>query len=125
MSNRKDFIGPTIGKRKTVSVPEGPVADLLTAKTTKGMAAAKRLLSGEPPEKVEGTPVKSPLQLGPPIKLDESQKVQKPKEPQKQKPVAPDGVNPNVLLGNTHVGSYQTLLANDKLAKPVIKAWKE
>lgn len=37
-------------------------------------------------------------------------------------PVKPE-VDPRLAMGQPHVSSYQSLLSNDKLAKPTIKAW--
>ena len=123
MAHRKDYIGPTIGKHKTIVVPEGPVAEL-NNKTTKGMAAAKRLMSGEEP-KVEGTPVKSPLRMGPPVKLPPRKEAPAPAPQAPVEKSAPEPVDPDVMLRTSHVTSYQTLLANDKMAKPPLKAWQD
>jgi len=118
--SKKDYIGPTIKQNKVVVLPEGPVAEF-TTKANQGMQAARRLTGGEEP-KVEGKMLQKPLQMGPPVNLppkpgasaqDYDPRVGRLKEPL-----------PTHLLGNTHIDSYQTLLANDRLEKPRIKAWQ-
>lgn len=42
-----------------------------------------------------------------------------PQPPVESKPQA----DPSLALGQPHVTSYQSLVANDKLAKPTIRAW--
>lgn len=90
------------------------------------MGAAKNLFGGEPP-KVEGTPVKSPLPIGPPQPLPPSSKSQQQLTPKAQVEVkTSDGktLTQQELMGRSHIASYQALLANDRLEKPRIKAWQ-
>lgn len=127
MSKRdKDYIGPSIKKKKLGMVPEGPTAEH-SHKLSQGMGAARSLFNKEP-VKLDGTKVETPLPLAPPIQLppgtQSSRKVEpKPKLEVKTK----DGkvLDPQQLMGNSHINSYQTLLANDRMEKPRIKAWTD
>jgi hypothetical protein len=127
VSSRKDYIGPTIKKRKHYVIPEGPVAEL-NNKTTKGMIAAQQILGPEPP-KVEGTRVETPLQLGPPAlppgRLNKREEMVR--DPEKNLIKTIDGkiLTSEQVMGNTHIGSLQTLLSNDRMEKPRVRAWQD
>lgn len=119
---KKDYIGPTFHKNKKVILPEGPIAELNT-KSAKGMLAAGRLAGGDD-SNVEGKLVEKPLQMGPPVRLPPKKKT----TPEGAVVADDDGTLPPLpvhLLGNTHINSYQTLLANDRMEKPRIKAWQD
>lgn len=118
MSRRKDYIGPTIKKHKKVILPEGPVAEFST-KAPKGMLAARRLTGGEDPA-VEGKKLEKPLQMGPAVELPAKPGKKNDFDARAGKKLPPLPVH---LLGNNHIDSYQTLLANDRMEKPRIKAW--
>jgi len=125
---KKDYIGPTINKRKLGVVPEGPVAEF-SNKGSKGMMAAKRLLQGKEEPVVEGTPIPTPLQVGPPALPPGriNKKPEKPQQPDKNVIKTIDGkvLTPEQVMGNTHIGSIETLLANDRMEKPRVKAWQD
>ena len=87
---------------------------------------AKRLMGHEEP-KIEGTPVKTPLPFGPPAlppgKLE-------PRAKQKQidnsiRTVEGKVLRADQVIGNTHIDSIQTLLANDRMEKPRINGWAD
>lgn len=125
--HKKDYIGPTISPKKKLGVvPEGPTAEF-SSKPSKGMGAAKNLFKGEPP-KLEGTPVAKPLPVGPPTPLPPGSSKEDaviPKVRAEFKTVDGKVLSPEQVMGNSHIASYQTLLANDRLEKPRIKAWAD
>ena len=124
---RKDYIGPTISsKKKSVVLPEGPIAEQ-SNKPSQGMRAARNLLGKEAPKKVDGTPVRAPLPLAnqvlPGVKKSP---VGSPHPPGYEgKKSNEPGVDPTVVVGNSHIDSYQTILKNDRMEKPRIKAWQD
>lgn len=122
---RKDYIGPTIKQRKTVILPEGPTADL-SPKATQGMLAAKGLVGGEDVE-LEGKPVEKPLQMqmGPPIPNFKPKPRKTPEGFKSNISETEKKVGQRAMLGNTHIGSYQTLLANDRMEKPIMNGWSD
>jgi hypothetical protein len=167
----KDYIGPTINKRKVHCVPDGPIADLSTAKTTKGINLAKKLLGVEEP-KVEGTIIKGPpgktpvrkrkihcvpegpiaditqakstegVNLAKKLLTGDDKKVEGTmlKAPLQKTPVLQPGepipkpapkrgpdlsVDPQAVVGMTHIDSYQTLMRNDRMEKPMVKGWSD
>ena len=116
-----DFISPIISKKRRLHcLPEGPIADL-NHQSTKGMAAAKRLLGGEQP-KVEGTMMKAPLQQAPMLPPGFKPRA-KPEDPKKKRPEL--SVDPQAVVGMTHIDSYQTLMRNDRMEKPLVKGWQD
>lgn len=134
MTEQDETIGPTFNQFRTPVVPKGPTGDLSALKGSRGMQAAKRLFAQDG-QTIEGTRLETPLSLGTPIFEVKPSSVSTPEVSKKEPPVAkpqdtasePKLVKPDsqVILGNTHVDSYQTLLANDRMAKPVIKAWSD
>jgi hypothetical protein len=167
----KDFIGPTIKKRSIHCVPEGPITDLASAKSTQGVRLARMMLGEE--QTVEGTivqsaPKQNPLRKqrrihcvpeGPTAELSgakstecvnlakklfdsEEKKVEGTlmKAPLQQTPFLPPGapvpkpqpkrgpnlnVDPQAVVGMTHIDSYQTLMRNDRMEKPMVKGWQD
>lgn len=122
----KDYIGPSIKKTKLGMVPEGPTAEH-SHKLSQGMGAARSLFKKEP-VKVEGTKVDTPLPLAPPIQLPPGTQSSRQAAPKTKVEVKiKDGkvLDPQQLMGNSHINSYQTLLANDRMEKPRIKAWTD
>lgn len=94
-------------------------------RASKGMLQASGRLEKEP--EVEGVQVEAPLRPGPPIRIPKELrlKVEDAKKKLREKTQAELEVEPNVMLGNTHVGSLDTLLANDRMEKPRITAWQD
>lgn len=125
MENRKDYIGPTFHKHQKIVLPEGPSADL-NARTSASLQAAKTKLMGSSASSIEGKRLEKPLQMGPLLpnfkpqpRLDAKGELKTNiSEVEKQ-------VGSSAMLGNTHINSYQTLLKNDRLEKPRVKAWQD
>lgn len=107
-------------------IPKGPVAKL-GPKSTKAMRAALGL-KRDPEDTVEGTRISHPLRTGAPFAHFKPARAPEAPEPPVVEQVSKQGsensVSPEVMLGNTHIASYQTLVNNDSLSKPAIRAWK-
>lgn len=125
MANSEDFQDPRRKRHTGPVLPKGPSSSFNTGATA-GMKAAKGQFVRDRDVKVEGTiiekrPPIAPVGI-PMLKKPEEVKINSPK------PIDPDApmkATPEMLQRKTHVASYQDLLANDKLAKPRIKAWED
>ena len=125
MSKRKDYIGPTIRSGKPAIIPEGPAAEF-NPKSSKGMRAAGKEL-GKVEEHVEGVIVEAPFRMGPPLKLPPSlkNKIAKAQKAVEEKQRAEAEIDPALMRGNSHIGSIENVLKNDRMEKPRITAWKD
>lgn len=109
---------PVRKKRNIHNIPDGPIADISLAKGTEGIAAAKKILGGESPQ-VEGTRLKAPLQSTPVLPPGAPM----PKAPPKRGPDL--SVDPQAVVRMSHIDSYQTLMRNDRMEKPMVKGWQD
>ncbi|MCA9781125.1 MAG: hypothetical protein KC800_30605 [Candidatus Eremiobacteraeota bacterium] len=118
----KDLIGPTFKKNqnRVHCVPEGPTAELSSSKPTQSMDMARRLLGGKEP-KVEGTLIKGPLQQTPMLPPG----APLPRKPVPKTPRPELSVDPQAVVRMTHIDSYQTLMRNDRMEKPMVKGWSD
>ena len=118
----KDLIGPTFKKNqnRVHCVPEGPTAELSSSKPTQSMDMARRLLGGKEP-KGEGTPIKGPLQQTPMLPPG----APLPRKPVPKTPRPELSVDPQAVVRMTHIDSYQTLMRNDRMEKPMVKGWSD
>lgn len=88
------------------------------------MMAAKKFFKGEQP-KVEGTPVKTPLPFGPPSLPPGATRKDPAQDPVDVRTKEGKKLTREQLLGNTHIGSLDSLLANDRMEKPRIQGWSK
>ncbi|MFA5504926.1 MAG: hypothetical protein WC314_14400 [Vulcanimicrobiota bacterium] len=116
----KDMIGPTFKTHRIHCVPEGPTADLSSAKSSQSMELARKLLGKKEP-KVEGTLLKGPLQKSPVLPPG----APLPRKPVPKTPRPELSVDPQAVVGMTHIDSYQTLMKNDRMEKPMVKGWSD
>ena len=87
------------------------------------MAARKFFRSEEP--KVQGTPLQNPLSFGPPTLPPGVTKKNPKEDPVDVRTVEGRKLTREQLLGNTHIGSLDTLLANDRMEKPRVQGWSK
>ncbi len=84
------------------------------------MELARRILGGKE-TKVEGTPIKGPLSQAPVLPPG----APLPRKPVPKKPRPELSVDPQAVVRMTHIDSYQTLMRNDRMEKPMVKGWSD
>ena len=118
----KDLIGPTFKKNQNRlhCVPEGPTAELSSSKLAQSMELARRILGGKE-HQIEGTPIKGPLSQAPVLPPG----APLPRKPVPKKPRPELSVDPQAVVKMTHIDSYQTLMRNARMEKPMVKGWSD